>query len=260
MSKSDLKKQQDVLEIRYKQGYRYLDRCGDAMVLLEDALPAISGNKIWMPEDMAPQGARMKCPNLDLTLVFDAARFCLDQNPTDIECPFEDVVLYAFETIAAKFAIEHLTRLGRRQRFLLPVDSIEDAIKLSLMKLPLGDWPVENIDDMSHRSSDATCVLESKDRSKGVLFSVSSVYKIDAPSKIDPRLKRPPHLLEKGQREALINQLRRAKQRQEDPAAGLEVDIDYWWIDPEDVNIKGFCEKSTTIINELIEFFLRGKK
>jgi len=255
MPKPNFMKQQDVLEVRYKQGYRYLDRCGDAMVLLEDALPAISGNKIWMPENMAPQGAIMKCPDLDLALVFDAARFCLDQNPTDIECPFEDVALYAFGTIAAKFAIEHLTRLGRRQRFLLPVDSIEDATKLSLMKLPLRDWPVENIDDMSHQSSDATCVLESKDRSKGVRFSVRSVYKIDAPNKIDPRLKRPPHLLEKGQREALINQLRRAKQRQEDPAAGLEVDIDYWWMAPEDMNIKEFYEKSTTIINDLINPF-----
>ena len=248
-------KQQDVLEIRYKQGYRYLDRCGDAMVLLEDALPAISGNKIWMPENISPQGARMKCPDLDLVFVFDAARFCLDQNPTDIECPFEDIALYVFGTIASKFAIKHLTRLGRRQRFLLPVDSIEDAGRLSLKKLPLDDWPVENIDDMSHQSSDATCVLESKDRSKGVRFSIGSVYKIDAPSKIDPRLKKAPHLLDKGQREALINNLRRAKQRQEDPAAGLEIDIDYWWLDPEDMNIKEFYEKSTTIINSLINSF-----
>ncbi len=260
MPKPKFMKQQDVLEIRYKQGYRYLDRCGDAMVLLEDALPAISGDKIWMPEDMAPQGARMKCPDLDLTLVFDAARFCLDQSPTDVPCPFENIAQYAFGTIASKFAIDNLARLGRRQKHILPADSIEDAAKLSLKKLPLGDWPVENIDDMSHLSSDATCVLESEDRSKGVRVSINSVYKIDAPSKIDPRLKRPPHLLKKGQREALINQLRRAKQRQEDPAAGLEVDIDYWWLGPEDMNIKEFYEKSTTIINELIEFFLRGKK
>ena len=194
-------------------------------------------------------------PDLDLTLVFNADRFCLDQNPTDIKCPFEDIALYAFGTIASKFAIKHLTRLGRRQRFLLPVDSIEDAERLSLKKLPLGEWPVKDIDGMSHQSSDATCALESEDRSKGVRFSVSSAYRIDAPSKIDPRLNKPPHLLEKGQREALVNKLRRAKQRQKDPVAGLEVDIDYWWLEPEDMNIKDFYEKSTTIINDLITPF-----
>lgn len=248
---------QNVLEVRYKQGYRYLDRCGDAMIILEEALPTISDNKIWMPEKIAPTGARMKCPDLDLTLVFDASRLCLDQNPANILCPFKEIAQYVFNTITAKFGIQTLTRFGNRQKLILAADSVEDAASLSIKLTPLNDWPISELEDMSHKSYDATCVLENEDSSKGVRFSTGSVYKINAPQIIDERLKKPPRSLDKGQREALLDQLRRAKQRQEDPAAGLEVDIDYWWMKPE-ASIETFYEKSGEAISELIKNFCGG--
>jgi len=258
MPKVKSKLLQNVLEVRYKQGYRYLDRCGDAMVILEEALPTISDNKIWMPEQMAPTGARMKCPDLDLTLVFDASRLCLDQNPANILCPFKEIAQYAFDTITAKFGIQTLTRFGNRQRFILAADSVEDAASLSLKLTPLNDWPISELEDMSHQSYDATCVLENADRSKGVRFSTASIYRIDAPQRIDERLKKPSHLLEKGQREALLTQLKRAKQRQEDPTAGLEVDIDYWWTNPEETRTETFYEKSREAISNLMKNFCGG--
>lgn len=61
MAKVKPKLVQNIFEARYEHGYRYLDRCADTMVILEEALPKISTNSIWMPEDMRPQGARMKC-------------------------------------------------------------------------------------------------------------------------------------------------------------------------------------------------------
>ena len=250
------KRVQNVFEVRFEHGYRYLDRCGDAMIILEKALPAISDNKTWMPEDMTPKGARLKCPDLDLTLVFDAGKLCLDQTPTDVQCPFGNIARYAFATIASKFSIGNLTRFGNRQKLILATDSIEDASNLSLKKVPLNDWPVSKIDNMTHRNSDATCVLENADRSKGIRFSTWSSYKIDAPQRIDARLKKAPHLLEKKQKEALIGQLLRAKQRQEDPMAGLEVDIDYWWINPEEAKIEEFFETSSNTIEELVKKFL----
>ncbi len=76
---------QNVFEARYEHGYRYLDRCGDAMVILEEALPSISNNHVWMPEEMQPRGARMKCPDIDVTVAFDTTRLVVDQNPVDKE-------------------------------------------------------------------------------------------------------------------------------------------------------------------------------
>ncbi len=260
MSKSEAKKRQDVLEIRYNQGYRYLDRCGDAMVILENALPSVSAGSLWMPEDMSPQGARMKCPDLDLVLVFDAGRLCLDQNPAGTPCEMQDIAKYVFDTVASKFGIQKVNRFGRRQMFIIATDSIDDATNLSIKKLPLNDWPVKEVDDMKHQSCDATCVLENDDRSRGVRFSIRPTYKVDAPMMIDERLRKPPHLLERGQREALVEQLQRAKRRQKDPAAGLEVDVDCWWIDPEDMDIVKFCEKSGETIEKLMKSFLGGQR
>ena len=90
-------------------------------------------------------------------------------------------------------------------------------------------------------------------------FSTASVYMIEAPKRIDGLLKKPPHLLRKGQREALLDQLKRARQRQKAPVAGLEVDIDYWWINPE-TSIEMFYEKSKEEISKLIKNFCGRKK
>jgi len=247
---------QNIFEARYERGYRYLDRCGDAMVILEEALPNISKNSIWMPEEMRPQGARMKCPDMDLTLVFDAYRLCLDQNPAGVDCPFEDISKYAFDTVISKFDIRKTTRLGNRRRYILPTDSIEDAEALSVKKAPLDNWPPRSSGQMTPRSYDLTSVLENKERSEGLRFSISPTFKIDAPLALDPRLTMAPRLLKEGQREALIGQLKRKKQRERDPLAGLSIDVDYWWLNPEETAIEEFLDISEKQIEESTKAFL----
>ena len=97
---------QTVFEARYERGYRYLDRCGDAMVILEEGLPSKCAGNIWMPAETKPSGARMKCPGLDLTLVFDSSRLCLDQNPVTKDCGFESIADFSLSTIVSKFGID----------------------------------------------------------------------------------------------------------------------------------------------------------
>lgn len=256
MAKVKPKLIQNVFEARYERGYRYLDRCGDTMVILEEALPSISNEHIWMPEEMQPKGARMKCPELDLILVFDAYRLCLDQNPADVECPFENISKYAFGTVVSKFDIRKTTRLGNRKRYILPTDSVEDAETLSVKRAPLDNWPKLDSDDMEPKSYNVTSVLESEDRSRGVRFSIGPTFKVEAPLRLDKRLTIAPHLLDKGQREALLNQIKRQKQREKDPLAGLVIDIDYWLLNPEETAIERFLESSEKQIEELLNSFL----
>jgi len=256
MAKTKPQLVQNIFEARYERGYRYLDRCGDTMVILEEALPKISTNSIWMPEEMRPQGARMKCPDMNLTLVFDAYRLCLDQNPADMDCPFADISKYSFDTVISKFDIRETTRLGNRKRYLLPADSIEAAETLSVKKAPLHNWPPVSSDEMVPKSCDVTSVLENKDRSKGLRFSISPTFKVEAPIALDPRLTMSPHLLKEGQREALIGQLKRQKQREKDPLAGLTIDIDYWWLNPEETNVGEFLDVSKKQIEDALNSFL----
>ncbi len=256
MAKTKTKLIQNIFEARYERGYRYLDRCGDAMVILEEALPSKSNNKVWMTEEMQPTGARMKCPELELTLVFDTYRLCLDHNPADIECPFENISRYVFDTVVSKFDIRKTTRLGNRKRYILPTDSVEDAETLSVKKTPLDNWPAISSGEMKPKSCDVTSVFENEELSRGVRFSIMPTYKVETPLTIDKRLTIPPHLLEIGQREALISQLKRQKQREKEPLAGLLIDIDYWWLNPEETNIEQFLENSEAKIEELLNSFL----
>lgn len=256
MAKIKPKLIQNVFEARYDRGYRYLDRCGDVMVILEDALPSVSDNNVWMPDEMQPKGARMKCPELDVILVFDTYRICLDQNPADVECPFTKIAKYAYDTVISKFDIRKTTRLGNRKLYIIPTDSIEKAEAFSAQKAPLGNWPVSISDDMKSRICEVTNVLENEDRSRGVRFSIMPTFKVEAPLTIDKRLTIPPHLLETGQREALISQLKRQKQREKEPLAGLLIDIDYWWLNPEETNIEQFLDNSEAKIEELLNSFL----
>lgn len=256
MPKNEPKLNQNVFEARYEHGYRYLDRCGDVMIILEQALPAISDNKIWMPEEMAPKGARMKCPELELTLVFDAYRACIDQNPADTPCPFESISQYTFATLRSKFEIGKTTRFGNRKRYIIATDSVEQAEALVVKKAPCDGWPVSEFDDMKSRNCEATNVFENADRSKGVRFSIAPIFKVEAPLRLDKRLTMPPHMLAKDQREALIDQIKRQKQRQEKPLAGLQIDIDYWYLNPEKVSVEAFLGISQKNIDKLIESFL----
>src|SRR5438876_41905 len=100
MQKSKLVKQ--VFEGRYERGYRYLDRCGDAMLVLEDLLPTETG-KVWMPEEIAPGGAKLKCPELDLSVAFDSYRVVVDQDPADQPAELAYVTKLILAVLTARF-------------------------------------------------------------------------------------------------------------------------------------------------------------
>ena len=51
---TDLSATQQILTVRFDQGYRYLDKCGEAMIRLEEVLPPG-----WLPGQIDPNGAVM---------------------------------------------------------------------------------------------------------------------------------------------------------------------------------------------------------
>jgi hypothetical protein len=259
MAKSTTRKLiQDIFEMRYDRGYRYLDRCGDAMVVLEEALPQITNAAVWLPEEMAPKGARMKCPEYELTLVFDAGRLCLDQAPVDKQCPFANIAEYAYKTVVAKFGLTDITRLGHRQVYTLATDSIEEAEELSRKKA-LIDGQLELAGSgLSLANCDVKLGFESPDQMTGLQFSTSAAHTYEAPQRVDERLIKAPHLLREGQREALLEQIRQRKKRAAAPQAGLLIDIDYWELRPVSVDIQQFMQGSNEQIGRALASLLRG--
>lgn len=242
-------------EARYEKGYRYLDRCGEAMLILEDALPDLTG-KVWMPEEISPAGARLKCPELDAVVVFDASHLVVEQNPIDVSFDFAALARLVHGIVAARFDIRVTVRFGGRGYFMVGTDSIDDAEKLARRLLPLEGWPVDSIGQMKLKAGEVVALFESEE-GESIRIAAKPSFKVEAPLTLDDRLKMPVKLLPAKQPEALLDQLKRRKQREEDPVAGVLLDVDYAWIRPAKPEVEPFLKEASgateAIITKLME-------
>ncbi len=238
---------QRIFEARYEHGYRYLDRCGELILILEGALGDVTG-QLWFPQEMVPTGARLVCPELDITIVFHSERLIVDRNPIgEVECDFTELAATALATIKGRLDLRKWMRFGSRQVNVIGTDSIEEAEQLSVKFAPVADWQNTESGDatLQPRDHQITSTFELADRKKGARVRTGPYHQVSAPLQLDPRLKSPPHLLPEGQHEVLLDQLRRAKQREKAPEAGLLIDIDYYWVGPsEDATVRGFLQEA----------------
>ena len=259
----ELIRKQRIFEARYEKGYRYLDRCGDVMAMLEDCLTEMTGC-VWLPEEMAPTGARLICPQLEITLVLNARHLIVDQTPVpDVQCDFDAIAETSLAMILGRLEIRELNRFGGRRVSVLPTSSIDEAEGLSVRQIPVGEWYkgwLSASGGFERRAFDMRCVFELPDRSRGIRLKVGPFWKAGTEWKLDERLKSPPHLLPSGQREALMDQMKLRKQRQTDPEAGLVIDIDYYWVWPSgDAIVSDFLKSAWTEIDRLEKEFLEKR-
>lgn len=246
---------QQVFEARYHGGYRYLDRCGDAMIILEDLLLQTTG-KIWLPKEMVPTRARLICPDLDFIVLFSAERMIAEQKPVGQECAFPEIAAEVFATIWAKFNIRALSRLGSRHMYLIATDSLAEAEELSVRRAPFTDFPASAPDGMRPLRAEAVTAFATPDHSQGIKFEMTPAFKVGADIEVDERLKVPPRLLPSGQREALLEQLRRSRKRMDEPDAGLLLDVDYYWLNPEgEPKVRDFMKKADEEIDKSMRAF-----
>ena len=89
---------QQILEVRFERGYRYLDRCGETMLILEELLGEQTG-AVWMTGETKPTGARLICPDLNVVIAFDAGRFIVDQNPAGTDFALASLAEEAYRII-----------------------------------------------------------------------------------------------------------------------------------------------------------------
>lgn len=261
MSKNTkLIRKQRIFEARFEQGYRYLDRCGDAMLILEDLLNEET-KLLWFPEEMAPSGARLICPDLEITLVFDTQHLVVDQSPvSQIEFDFTQLADSSLAVLKGRFGLGKMKRFGSRRIKLLPADSIEDAERMSVLHAPLDGSCSAWSSEFNPNSHHVTSTFELPDHSKGIRVRTEPFSKIGAEFRVDDRLKLPPHHLPTGQHAALVEQLKRAKKREHDPEAGLLIDIDFYHLWPEDVSIKLFIQEGEVHADALERAILERNK
>ena len=243
---------QRIFEARYEHGWRYLDRCGELMLILENLLEEYTGCA-WMAGEISPASAHLKCPGLDMVLLFNARRLVLDQNPVgDVDCDFTRLAADALATLKARFDLREMNRFGSRRIKIVPADSVDDAQKLSVKWCPVKEWRRSPSSTLPPREYECTSSFEAEDRSRGVQVIVKPYAAVGTELKVDERLRLPPHHLHERQREALVEQLKRARQRRQEPEAGLLIDIDYYALwPPEGYTVSEFLKEAQEVADIL---------
>jgi hypothetical protein len=246
---------EQTFEARFEKGYRYLDRCGDAMLILEDLL-GTDTSRIWMPEDMQPSGARIKCPESETVVSFSTTNLVVTQTPIEIpEEEFGRVCVSACAAVFPRLGISTFIRIGARRKYLFGMDDISGAERASVRLSPVELWPKKLPAGFERTLASHTIEMAVPDRSAGIKVSLTPSFKMGAPLAIDARLRMPPHLLDAGQREVLLEQIRRRKKRAEDPDAGLLCDIDYYRTRPRQPEFTEFLQVAWAAVREQLSFY-----
>ncbi|HTU93569.1 MAG TPA: hypothetical protein VMF69_26045 [Gemmataceae bacterium] len=90
--------------IRFIQGYRYLDRCGEALVKLENVL-----TEGWLPTEPSPKAGGMKNDQLGMTASFNSEGMTTSQAEFISFEHFIDQTCKVFDTLWQTFEIKRIS-------------------------------------------------------------------------------------------------------------------------------------------------------
>jgi hypothetical protein len=82
------------MTVRFVQGYRFLDSCGEAVIQLENTL-----EEGWLPGDLVPTGGTMKNYALGLATKFDSQQLTVQQSEFIDFGIFADQTAKIYETL-----------------------------------------------------------------------------------------------------------------------------------------------------------------
>src|SRR5438874_533320 len=100
------------LTIRFIQGYRYLDRCGEALVRLESVL-----GDGWLPIEAAPKGGGIKNDALGVVATFNTEAMTVQQSEFIAFETFLDSAGKIYDTLWQVFEIKRI--IGPAMRIVL---------------------------------------------------------------------------------------------------------------------------------------------
>lgn len=115
-------------EVRYEEGYRYLDRSGEALVRIR------RHDRSWVVVGMNPQSGQLMNSDKNLVLFFNTDRCNLGVNAElDLNGAEGKIERFAkesraiYEIVTDSIGVTETTRIGIRFRFLAPADNMEEA-------------------------------------------------------------------------------------------------------------------------------------
>lgn len=114
----DLILPQVVFEARYKQGYRYLDRCGETLIDIENSIDG------WKANEISSARGKMLNESKNLVLNFNSEKMDIVQNDVknrDVE-EFMRQSMDIFNIISKNLGVNEFYRFGLRFWYFYPLD------------------------------------------------------------------------------------------------------------------------------------------
>ena len=107
--------------VRFERGYRYLDRCGEAIVRLEDTL-----DKDWIPGEVTPTGGNLRQVAYGMTVHFNSDLLAVEQSEFIGFDVFKDQSCKLFEILLRTFEIKKIRVPAFRATIHVGFDNEED--------------------------------------------------------------------------------------------------------------------------------------
>lgn len=113
-----------ILEIKYKDGYRYWDKSGDTLIKIQKE------DSDWKWRSLGDKGMEMINDKRKIRTFFDWNRVWIEQVFVDNLGQFKINSDKLTKIVLNNFEIREISRIGNRYWFLLPCETVEDAEKL----------------------------------------------------------------------------------------------------------------------------------
>lgn len=231
-----------VFEVRYAKGHRYLDRCGETLIEIEEEFPE------WIPQEISPSKGSLVHLARNINLNFNSYKLDASQEDPKSTSELIEQVSPIVDIVCKNFGLSQFIRLGVRFFFLFPATSMEQAEeyvrKANLVSInpKLIEACGPNITAQKH-----VIIFESGNEGRRIEFNAVRREEARLPPQL---LAAEPKVLPRGQREALIKKLQESKRYGEDPRFAMQVDVDNYEREPESFNVKAFVEKHEEFIRE----------
>jgi len=108
--------------VRFVQGYRYLDRCGEALIRLEN-----TADEGWIPGQATATGGRLQNWRLGMRAEFDSERVTVHQTEYISFEHFQDQTCKIYEILWKTFDVEKILTPALQVIFQIGFDELSDA-------------------------------------------------------------------------------------------------------------------------------------
>jgi hypothetical protein len=251
---------QMIFELRYRQGYSYLDKCGKILNRITRELPEwILGNQA------SPQGTALYSMRNRCRFNFSATRLDLglDYTLADGPIPDEDAgtfieyVAYLSQLVIDELTLTEFPRMGLRVLYYFPFDSKEESERW-LAGLGVFSVAPELLKAFGAELDAAglSTVLAGEDCRYRVAFNgVETSAQLDVGSEL---LTVRASFLKENQRKILMEQLRQKRHRQVNSSFAVVADVDAYLEEPPSPDPGDFSRRTIDTVLPMIRAAVKG--